>query len=88
MFAGGGYAYDSFAIKEVSVNSPVGIPIWPLKMLIPVAGVLLALQGVSEVLRSVLCLREGAWPPRMHDVDELEQLMQAHPSSPDTGARS
>ena len=87
VFAGWGYAHESFAIKEVSVNSPVGVPIWPLKMLIPAAGVLLTLQGIAEVLRCVLCLKEGTWPPRMHDIDEMEQLMQAHPSSPNSGAR-
>jgi TRAP-type mannitol/chloroaromatic compound transport system permease small subunit len=79
VIAGWGYGHESFAIREVSVNSPVGVPIWPLKMLIPAAGVLLTLQGVAEVLRCVLCLREGAWPPRMHDVEELEeQLIHSH----------
>jgi TRAP-type mannitol/chloroaromatic compound transport system permease small subunit len=77
VIAGWGYGSDAFAIKEVSVNSPVGVPIWPLKMLIPAAGVLLTLQGIAEVLRCVLCLKEGAWPARMHDVEELEdQLVQ------------
>ncbi|MEO7243297.1 MAG: TRAP transporter small permease subunit [Variovorax sp.] len=88
VIAGWGYGYESFAIKEVSVNSPVGVPIWPLKMLIPVAGVLLTLQGIAEVLRCVVCLREGQWPPRTHDIEEFEQLMQAHPSGPDAGVRS
>ena len=87
VFAGWGYAHESFAIREVSVNSPVGVPIWPLKMLIPAAGVLLTLQGIAEVLRCALCLKEGTWPPRMHDIEEMEQLMQAHPSSPNPGAR-
>jgi TRAP-type mannitol/chloroaromatic compound transport system permease small subunit len=77
VIAGWGYGHESFAIREVSVNSPVGVPIWPLKMLIPAAGVLLTLQGIAEVLRCVLCLAEGRWPPRMHDVEELEdQLVQ------------
>ena len=88
VFAGWGYAHDAFAIREVSVNSPVGVPIWPLKMLIPAAGVLLTLQGIAEVLRCAICLKEGVWPPRMHDIEELEQLMQAHPSGPDAGVRS
>lgn len=79
VIAGWGYGHESFVIREVSVNSPVGVPIWPLKMLIPAAGVLLTLQGIAEVLRAVLCLREGAWPPRMHDVEELESTMiQSH----------
>ncbi len=81
VIAGWGYGVESFAIREVSVNSPVGVPIWPLKMLIPVAGVLLTLQGIAEVLRCLLCLNEGEWPARLHDVDELEQqLMQLHTS--------
>jgi TRAP-type mannitol/chloroaromatic compound transport system permease small subunit len=81
VIAGWGYGTESFAIKEVSVNSPVGVPIWPLKMLIPAAGVLLTLQGIAEVLRCVLCLKEGAWPARLHDVDELEeQLVHLHTS--------
>jgi TRAP-type mannitol/chloroaromatic compound transport system permease small subunit len=89
VIAGWGYGHDAYAIKEVSVNSPVGVPIWPLKMLIPAAGVLLTLQGIAEVLRSVLCLREGAWPPRLHDVEELEaQLQRRHSNDPAAGASS
>jgi TRAP-type mannitol/chloroaromatic compound transport system permease small subunit len=55
------------------VNSPAGIPIWPLKMMIPFGAGLIALQGVAEVLRCVVCLREGQWPTRLHDVEELEK---------------
>jgi TRAP-type mannitol/chloroaromatic compound transport system permease small subunit len=78
MIAGWGYGTEAYAIKEVSVNSPVGVPVWPLKMLIPVAGTLLALQGLAEVLRCVLCLREGAWPARLHDVEEMEDAILHH----------
>lgn len=89
VIAGWGYGHESWAIREVSVNSPIGVPIWPLKMLIPAAGVLLTLQGIAEVLRGVICLREGAWPPRMHDVEELEeQLIHIHASEGTTGAKS
>ncbi len=77
VIAGWGYGHESWAIQEVSVNSPVGVPIWPLKMLIPVAGVLLTLQGLAEVGRCILCLRDGAWPPRLHDIEELETQLQA-----------
>ena len=76
VYAGYGYAYDAIRIGESSVNSPAGVPIWPLKMLIPIAGVLLTLQGTAEVLRCILCLREGRWPPRLHDVEELESILQ------------
>jgi TRAP-type mannitol/chloroaromatic compound transport system permease small subunit len=68
----------ALVIREVSVNSPVGVPIWPLKMLIPAAGVLLTLQGIAEVLRAVIALREGAWPARMHDVEEMEDAILHH----------
>ncbi|HEY0857827.1 MAG TPA: TRAP transporter small permease subunit [Albitalea sp.] len=87
VIAGWGYGHESFVIREVSVNSPVGVPIWPLKILIPAAGVLLTLQGIAEVLRCVLCLKEGQWPPRLHDVEELEeQLIQVVHSAQDSAA--
>jgi TRAP-type mannitol/chloroaromatic compound transport system permease small subunit len=87
--AGWYYAYDSFRIHETSINSPIGIPIWQIKMLIPVGATLISLQGVAEVLRCVLCLREGQWPPRLHDVEELEnQLLQEHEGGSAAAARS
>ncbi len=77
VIAGWGYGTESMRIHEVSVNSPAGIPIWPLKMLIPIGGTLMTLQGLAEVLRCVLCLREGHWPDRLHDVEELENQLLA-----------
>ena len=74
--AGWSYGADATRIHEVSVNSPVGIPVWQLKLLIPFGASILALQGVAEVLRCILCLREGQWPPRLHDVEELETVIQ------------
>ena len=38
VIAGGGYGLESMRIREVSVNSPAGVPIWPLKMMIPFGG--------------------------------------------------
>lgn len=77
--AGGEYGVESMRIREVSVNSPAGMPIWPLKMMIPVGAGLIALQGLAEVLRCVACLRDGRWPARLHDVEELEkQILAAH----------
>ncbi|MBI3915656.1 MAG: TRAP transporter small permease subunit [Betaproteobacteria bacterium] len=79
VFSGWNYGFDSMGIREVSVNSPAGVPIWPLKMLIPFGAGLLALQGVAEVLRCIVCLRENGWLPRLHDVEELEkQLIEQH----------
>jgi len=72
MYSGWSYGADSLRIGEVSVNSPIGVPIWQLKLVIPAAGLLLAIQGIAEMLRCVICLRTGAWPERLHDVEEME----------------
>jgi TRAP-type mannitol/chloroaromatic compound transport system permease small subunit len=86
MYSGWLYGTEAFAIREVSVNSPAGIPIWQLKLLIPFGAALLALQGIAEVLRCLVCLRTGAWPPRSHDVEELEdELVEQHAAA---GARA
>ncbi|MCL4743960.1 MAG: TRAP transporter small permease subunit [Burkholderiaceae bacterium] len=77
VIAGYGYAHDSFGYREVSVNSPVGVPIWQLKGIIPIAGALLWLQGVAQVIRCIACMRDGIWPMRLHDVEELESLLQS-----------
>jgi TRAP-type mannitol/chloroaromatic compound transport system permease small subunit len=90
VIAGGSYGLESMRIREVSVNSPAGVPIWPLKMMIPVGGALIALQGFAEVLRCLVCLREGRWPARLHDVEELEQqILREHAAQADQteGAR-
>jgi TRAP-type mannitol/chloroaromatic compound transport system permease small subunit len=75
--AGWRYGIESLRIRELSVNSPAGIPIWPMKMMISVGASLMALQGLAEVLRCVSCLREGHWPARLHDVEELENQILA-----------
>ena len=76
IIAGYGYAHDSFGYREVSVNSPVGVPIWQLKALIPLAGIMLFIQGIAQVIRCILCLRDGHWPPQLHDVEEMESAVQ------------
>ena len=72
MYSGWSYGMDSLRIGEVSVNSPIGVPIWQLKLVIPAAGALLALQGLAEMLRCIICIRTGEWPERLHDVEEME----------------
>ncbi|HSA88277.1 MAG TPA: TRAP transporter small permease subunit [Burkholderiales bacterium] len=73
VYSGWFYGYDSMRIREVSVNSPAGVPIWPLKMLIPIGASLLTLQGIAEVLRCIQCIRDNRWPARLHDVEELDK---------------
>jgi TRAP-type mannitol/chloroaromatic compound transport system permease small subunit len=72
IYSGFLFARMSVMFKEVSIFSPAGVPIFPLKSLIPITGVLLLLQGVAEVIRCILCIRSGAWPQRLHDVEEME----------------
>ena len=75
MYAGWNYAQMSVRFREVSIFSPAGIPVFPLKALIPVTGVLLLLQGIGEVIRCIVCIRQGTWPARLHDVEETESAI-------------
>ncbi|MCC7325839.1 MAG: TRAP transporter small permease subunit [Burkholderiales bacterium] len=89
VIAGYGYAHDSFGYKEVSVNSPVGVPIWQLKALIPFAGIMLVIQGIAQVIRCILCIQTGRWPKQLHDVEEIESMLQheRHEHATSEGAR-
>ena len=75
MYSGYKYAEMSVRFREVSIFSPAGVPIFPLKALIPIAGFLLLVQGLAEVIRCVLCIRQGRWPERLHDVEETESVI-------------
>jgi TRAP-type mannitol/chloroaromatic compound transport system permease small subunit len=75
IYSGWGYAAASIRFKEVSIFSPAGVPVFPLKTLIPVTGVLLLLQGIAEIIRCVMCIRSGRWPQRLHDVEEIESVI-------------
>lgn len=68
-------ASDSWRYKEVSFNSPASIQIYFFKSLIPLAGALLAIQGVAELVRCVIAMRTGIWPGRLVDVKETEDLL-------------
>ena len=68
-------ASDSWRYKEVSFNSPASIQIYFFKSLIPIAGFLLAFQGVAELARCVMAFRTGVWPERLADVRETEDIL-------------
>lgn len=72
VWAGYSYAGESFAIRETSTLTANGPPLYPFKMVIPIAGVLLLLQGFVEMVRCVICLQQGEWPPRQKDVEEVD----------------
>ena len=71
-WAGYSYAADSFAIREHSSITADGPPIYPFKAVIPVACALLLVQGLVEILRCIVCLRDGEWPSREQDVEEVD----------------
>jgi TRAP-type mannitol/chloroaromatic compound transport system permease small subunit len=75
LYSGWLYAEMSIRFREVSIFSPAGVPVFPLKALIPVTGVFLLLQGIAEIIRCVLCIRSGTWPQRLHDVEETESII-------------
>jgi TRAP-type mannitol/chloroaromatic compound transport system permease small subunit len=84
VFTGAAYGFEAMRIQETSVNSPAGVPVWPLKMLIFVGGLTLLAAGIAEVLRCFVCLRDGRWPPRAGDVEELEVVLQKQHADPAT----
>jgi len=71
-WAGYNFAGESWAINEHSNITADGPPVYPFKTIIPIAGVLLLLQGLVEIVRCVVCLQTGEWPSRGDDVDEVD----------------
>jgi TRAP-type mannitol/chloroaromatic compound transport system permease small subunit len=87
IYSGYSFARLSWMMNEHSSFTPGGPPIYPFKSLIPIAGALLLLQGVAEVVRCIICLRVGAWPQRLHDVEELEKAILAERQSSEGTSR-
>ncbi len=71
-WAGYVYAGDSWRILEHSSITAEGPPIYQFKTVIPVAGAFMLVQGIVEIIRCVICLKEGKWPPRQKDVEEVD----------------
>jgi TRAP-type mannitol/chloroaromatic compound transport system permease small subunit len=71
-YAGYFYASESWAVNEHSNVTAEGPPIYPFKTMLPLAGAFLLLQGIVEIIRCVICIRQGAWPSREEDVEEVD----------------
>lgn len=71
-WAGYAFAGDSWAMHEHSSITSDGPPVYPFKTVIPIAGAFLLLQGIVEIIRCVICIKEGAWPSRALDVQEVD----------------
>lgn len=74
IYAGADYAADSWRIGEHSTVTAEGPPVYHFKTVIPIAGALVMLQGLAEILRCVRCLRTGVWPERIKDVEEIDVI--------------
>ncbi|MDO8305853.1 TRAP transporter small permease subunit [Herminiimonas sp.] len=72
VWAGYTYAGESWRINEHSNITADGPPIYPFKTAIPIAGAMLLLQGIVEIVRCVICLKTGEWPSREQDVEEVD----------------
>ena len=71
-YAGYDFAAESWQINEHSNITADGPPIYPFKTIIPLAGLMLLLQGLVEIVRCVACIRQGYWPSREEDVEEVD----------------
>lgn len=75
IFFGWKYASRSWRFMEVSVNSPAGVPIFQFKTIITVAGILLFIQGIAQVMRCIIAIRHRYWLEAEEDVFETEDLL-------------
>jgi TRAP-type mannitol/chloroaromatic compound transport system permease small subunit len=71
-YAGYFFAAESWAVNEHSNITADGPPIYPFKLMLPLAGAILLLQGIVEIIRCVICIQQGEWPSREHDVEEVD----------------
>ena len=74
-WSGWTYFRESLAIHEQTFNA-TPLPVYPFKFVIPVAGAILLLQGISEMIRCVVCLKTGDWTPRLKDAQEIDVVEQ------------
>jgi TRAP-type mannitol/chloroaromatic compound transport system permease small subunit len=74
-WAGYTFASESLAIREQTFNADP-LPLYPFKAIIPLAGFFVMLQGLSEILRCIVCLKTGHWTPRLPDAEESDVVAQ------------
>jgi TRAP-type mannitol/chloroaromatic compound transport system permease small subunit len=74
IYSGAQYAADSWRIDEHSNVTANGPPVYQFKTIIPIAGALVMLQGIAEIMRCIVCLRTGEWPARLKDVAEIDVI--------------
>jgi TRAP-type mannitol/chloroaromatic compound transport system permease small subunit len=72
IYAGFYFAADSWRIAEHSNVTANGPPVYHFKTMIPIAGAFVMLQGIAEIVRTIVCLKTGEWPSRLKDVAEID----------------
>ena len=74
-WSGWSYFQDSVALNEQTFNADP-LPVYPFKFMIPFAGALVLMQGISEIIRCMVCIKTGAWTPRLKDARESDVVAQ------------
>ena len=74
IYSGWVFAVESWTINEHSNVTANGPPVWQFKFMIPLAGAMVMIQGIAEIIRCVVCLRTGEWPSRLKDVAETDVI--------------
>ena len=92
IYAGYYFAAHSWSINEHSSITADGPPLYYFKFVIPMAGALVMLQAVAEIVRCVVCIKTGVWPDRLKDVTEIdvveEQLAESEHVDEETRRRA
>lgn len=86
VFTGWKYSSRSWGYGEVSVNSPAGVPIYQFKSVLVAAGLLLAIQGVAEIMRCIIAIRQNRWMTPEDDVVETEDLLIRQATQAEAGS--
>jgi len=71
-YAGWDFAHASWVIDEHVNDTANGPSVYEFKTVIPIAGTLVLLQGLAEIIRCVVCLKTGQWPERLKDAEEID----------------
>ena len=74
-WAGWTYFQDSLAIREQTFNADP-LPVYPFKFMIPLAGAIVLMQGMAEIIRCIVCIKTGEWTPRLKDAQESDVVEQ------------
>ena len=70
LWAGWPYFVKAFVTNERFVSSPWMAVTWPFKLVMPLTGLLLLLQGVAELCKALYAATTGQWPDAPVSLDD------------------